>query len=75
LSDFNSVLDILNHYRGVNEMDELIKQIKSCTNMKELDALRLDLVTFGAGKPEVFKTLQNEFVKRKNKIKRGGMQL
>jgi hypothetical protein len=54
----------------MSEMNELIKLIKNCKTMPELDNFRLDIVTIGAGRPGVFQELQKEFKKKKNQLER-----
>jgi hypothetical protein len=51
-------------------MNELIKKIKSCESMPQLDELRLELVTFGKSEPSSFTKLQDEFRKKKNQLNR-----
>lgn len=51
-------------------MKELLTKIKNCSTMPQLDEMRLELVTAGRGNVEVFKTLQSEFIKKKNQLER-----
>jgi hypothetical protein len=51
-------------------MKELLKKIKNCNTMPELDALRLELVEAGHASPDNFRTMQAEFIKKKNQLAR-----
>ncbi|WP_340398085.1 hypothetical protein NST50_15365 [Paenibacillus sp. FSL E2-0202] len=51
-------------------MEELLKRIKECNTMPELDAMRLELVKAGKAFPESFQTMQQAFIKKKNQLNR-----
>ncbi len=51
-------------------MNQLIKKIKDCESMPQLDSMRLELVQAGKGNPDMFKALQSEFIKKKNQLER-----
>ncbi|CAH1054075.1 hypothetical protein [Paenibacillus pseudetheri] len=51
-------------------MEELLKKIKDCNTMPELDAMRLELVKAGKAFPESFQTMQAAFIKKKNQLNR-----
>lgn len=49
---------------------DLLKQIKDCKTMPELNELRLPLVKAGKESPDKFPDLQAAFIKRKNQLMR-----
>lgn len=48
----------------------MIKQIKACNTIEELDALRNQIVIYAKSRPGEFRNIQKEFVKKKNQLKR-----
>lgn len=51
-------------------MNGLLKKIKDCKTMPELDGMRLELVTIGRADQEIFKKLQDAFIAKKNQLNR-----
>lgn len=51
-------------------MEELLKKIKDCNTMPELDSMRLELVKAGKMFPDSFQTMQAAFIKKKNQLNR-----
>jgi hypothetical protein len=52
-------------------MEELLKKIKTCKSVPELDALRTDcVVAFSKGDKNAFLTIQGAFIKKMRKLRR-----
>jgi hypothetical protein len=52
-------------------MEELLKKIRACKSMPELDDLRMDcVVAFSKGNKTEFLAIQGAFIKKKNKLQR-----
>lgn len=50
---------------------ELIKKIKDCKTMRELDELRIEIIREAESGGD-FEALQKDFIRKKNSLKRNG---
>lgn len=51
-------------------VNALLDKIKAADTMPKLDDMRLELVQAGKQSPDDFRTLQDAFIKQKNKLQR-----